>query len=129
MIMQRNVMLRAVLQHKAPFEGVCHEGDVRLRGRARRRVQMQHQASRKVCREHQGCSLDRQHYFGLHQTKAFTDNIFLKYFETHSKVTAKQLSWYDTLVLMNVNLIYKPSKENVVLDALNRKDEFKLSSI
>ena len=43
-------------------------------------------------------------------------------------MTAKQLRWYDTLALMNVDLIHKPGKENVVPDALSRKDEYKPSS-
>jgi hypothetical protein len=74
------------------------------------------------------CLKTWQHYLGLHQTKVFTDNVSLKYFESQAKVTAKQLRWYDTLALMNVDLIHKPGKENVVPDALSRKDEFKPSS-
>ena len=66
-----------------------------------------------------------QHYLGMHQTKVFTDNVSLGYFETQPKVTAKQLRWNDTLVLMNVDLIHKPGKDNVVPDALSRKDEYK----
>ena len=73
------------------------------------------------------CLKTWQHYLGLHKTKVFTDNVSLKYFETQAKVTPKQLRWYDTLVLMNVELIHKPGRENVVPDALSRKDEHRPS--
>ena len=61
----------------------------------------------------------------MHQTKVYTDNVSLRYFETQPRVTAKQLRWNDTLVLMNVDLIHKPGKDNIVPDALSRKDEYK----
>ena len=70
------------------------------------------------------CLKTRQHYLGLHKTKVYTNNVSLKYFETQAQVSAKQLRWHDTLALMNVDLIYKPGCDNVVLDALNRREEF-----
>ena len=65
-----------------------------------------------------------QHYLGLHKTKVYTDNVSLKYFETQAQVNAKQLRWHDTLALMNVDLIHKPGRDNVVPDALSRQEEF-----
>ena len=65
-----------------------------------------------------------QHYLGLHKTKVYTDNVSLKYFETQAHVSAKQLRWHDTLALMNVDLIHKPGRDNVVPDALSRREEF-----
>jgi hypothetical protein len=41
-------------------------------------------------------------------------------------MNAKQLRWHDTLTLMNVKLIHKPGRANVVLDALNRLEEFQV---
>ena len=70
------------------------------------------------------CLKTWQHYLGLHKTKVYTDNVFLKYFETQAQVSAKQLRWHDTLALMNVDLIHKPGRDNVVLDALSRREEF-----
>jgi hypothetical protein len=74
------------------------------------------------------CLKTWQHYLGPHKTKVFTNNVSLKYFETQAKVTPKQLRWYDTLVLMNVELIHKPGRENVVPDALSRREEYRPST-
>ena len=65
------------------------------------------------------CLKTWQYYLGLHKT-----NVSLKYFETQAQVSAKQLRWYDTLALMNVDLIHKPDHDNMVLDALSRQEEF-----
>lgn len=54
----------------------------------------------------------------------YINNLSLKNFETQTKVSAKQLSWYDTLVLMNVKIIHKPGCGNMVSDALSRHEEF-----
>ena len=54
----------------------------------------------------------------------YTDNVSLKYFETQAQVSAKQLRWHDTLALMNVDLIHKPGRDNVVPNALSRREEF-----
>ena len=70
------------------------------------------------------CLKTWQHYLGLHKTKVYTDNVSLKYFETQAQVSAKQLRWHDTLALMNVDLIHKPGRDNVVPDALSRREEF-----
>jgi hypothetical protein len=37
---------------------------------------------------------------------------------------AKQLWWHDTLALMDIELIHKPGKDNVVLDVLSCKEEY-----
>ena len=50
----------------------------------------------------------------------YTDNVSLKYFETQMQVSTK----HNTLVLMNVDLMHKPSCDNMVLDALSRQEEF-----
>ena len=70
------------------------------------------------------CLKTWQYYLGLHKTKVYTDNVFLKYFETQAQVSAKQLRWHDTLALMNVDLIHKLGRDNVVPDALSRREEF-----
>ncbi len=38
----------------------------------------------------------------------------------------KQLRWHDTLALLDVELIHKPRWDNVVFDALSKKEEFQL---
>jgi hypothetical protein len=62
------------------------------------------------------------HYLGSHKTKVFTDNISLRYFETQPRVTTKQLRWHDTLALMDIKLIHKLNKNNVVLDVESCKE-------
>ncbi|KAL3688559.1 hypothetical protein R1sor_014868 [Riccia sorocarpa] len=74
------------------------------------------------------CLKKWQHYLGLHKTKVYTDNISLKYFETMDRVTPKLLRWHDTLALMDVEFIHKPGRDNVVPDALSRKEEYMSSS-
>jgi hypothetical protein len=71
------------------------------------------------------CSLKTwQHYWGM--TKVFTNNIFLKYFETQPRTSTKQLKWHDTLELMDVEFMHKQGRDNVVPNALNRKNEFQV---
>ena len=65
-----------------------------------------------------------QHYLGSHKAKAYTDNMFLKYFETQTQVSTKPLRWHDTLALIKVNLIHNLEHGNVVSDALSRREEF-----
>jgi hypothetical protein len=63
-----------------------------------------------------------QYYLGFHKTKVFTNNVSLRYFENQPKATTKQLQWHDTLAFMDIELIHKPGKNNVVLDALSHKE-------
>ena len=47
----------------------------------------------------------------------------LQYFEIQAQMSAKSLRWHDSLALIKVDLIHKPDRGNVVLNALNRRDE------
>jgi hypothetical protein len=64
-----------------------------------------------------------QHYLGTHKTKVYMDNVSLRYFETQLRVSTKQLRWHDTLALLDVELFHKLGRDNVVLDAINKKEE------
>lgn len=64
------------------------------------------------------------HYLGFHKTNVFTNNVSLKYFENQPKATTKQLQSHDTLAFMDIELIHKLGKNNVVLDALSCKKEY-----
>jgi hypothetical protein len=46
------------------------------------------------------------------------------YVVTQTHVNAKPLRGHDTLMLMKVDLIHKPGRDNVELDALSKRDEF-----
>jgi len=65
-----------------------------------------------------------QHYLGFHKTKIFTNNVSFRYFETQPRAMAKGLHWHDTLPLMDIELIHKHGKNNVVPYALNRMEEY-----
>ena len=53
----------------------------------------------------------------------FTDNISLKYLDTKAQTTPKELRWYDMIISMDVELIHKPGRDNLVPDALSRWEE------
>jgi hypothetical protein len=61
---------------------------------------------------------------GVHKTNIFIDNVSLKDFETQPRSIAKQLHWHDILALMDIELIHKLGKDNVVLNALSCKDNY-----
>jgi hypothetical protein len=58
------------------------------------------------------------------EAKVFTDNMSIKYLDTKAQASQKELRWYDVIVGSNVVLIHKPGRDNVVPDALSRKEEY-----
>jgi hypothetical protein len=58
------------------------------------------------------------------ETKVFTDNISIKYLDTKAQTSQKELRWYDTIVGSNVVLIHKLGCNNIVPNALSRKEEY-----
>ena len=71
------------------------------------------------------CLKTWRHYLGSHKTKIYMHNVSLKYFDIQAQVSAKSLWWHDSLALMKVDLIHKPDRANVVLDALTTQEEFR----
>ncbi len=67
-----------------------------------------------------------QHYLETHKIKVFTNNVSLKYFETQPRTSMTQLKWHDTLVSLDVELIHKPRWDNIIPNALNKKEEFQV---
>ena len=61
--------------------------------------------------------------------KVFTDNISLKYLDLKAQTTPKELRWYDTIISMDVELIHKPGRDNLVPDALSRREELLTSRL
>ena len=47
------------------------------------------------------CLKSCRHYVGGRKTKVFTDNISLKYLDTKTQATPKELRWYDTIISMD----------------------------
>lgn len=62
-----------------------------------------------------------KYYMGGIKTKVFMDNISLKYLHTKAQPTSKNLWGYDTIISMDVKLIHKLGRNNLVLDALSRQ--------
>ena len=53
----------------------------------------------------------------------FTDNVTVKYFIEQPRLTSKQMRWQEFLQrFLEMEIKYKPGKENVVADALSRRE-------
>ena len=63
---------------------------------------------------------------GLEYTKVYNGQRFGAYFETQPKITPKQWPWVDVLACFNVDLIHKPGRDNVVADALSRRQKLRI---
>jgi hypothetical protein len=48
----------------------------------------------------------------------------LRYLETWPKTMDKQLWWHNTSAFMDIELIHKPNKNNVMPNALSHKEEY-----
>ena len=70
------------------------------------------------------CLKSWRHYVDESKTKVYTDNVSLKYLDSKAQATPKELRWYDTIISMDVKLIHKPRRDNLVPDALSRREEF-----
>ncbi len=66
------------------------------------------------------------HYISSKDVVVWTDNVTLRYFATQPKLSSKQIRWQDTLALSNVDIPHKPGKENIVFDALSRKQQLRV---
>jgi hypothetical protein len=62
----------------------------------------------------------------MHKTKVYMENVSLWYFKTQLRALMKQLKWHNMLALLDVELIHKLGKDNVVFNALTKKEEFQV---
>jgi RNase H-like domain found in reverse transcriptase len=51
--------------------------------------------------------------------KVFTDHRSLVHFKTQSNLNQRQLRWQEKAVDYDMEILYKPGKENVIADALS----------
>jgi hypothetical protein len=70
------------------------------------------------------CVASKHNYLGMH--KVFMHNVSLRFFKIQPRALAKQVRWHNTLALLDVKLIQKLTWDNVILDTLNRKEEFQV---
>ena len=59
----------------------------------------------------------------------FLDHKSLKYIFTQRDLNMRQRRWMEYLEYYDFTLHYHPSKENVVVDALNRKSQGVLANV
>ena len=52
--------------------------------------------------------------------KVYTDHRSLVHFKTQSNLNQRQLRWQEKAADYDMEILYKPGKENVVADALSR---------
>lgn len=65
-----------------------------------------------------------KYYLGGKKTKVYTENISLKYLISKEQASSKELRLHNVIVLMDVKLIHKLSKDNLVPNSLSKKEEF-----
>ncbi len=53
----------------------------------------------------------------------------MRYFKIQLRALTKQLKWHDTLVLLDVELIQKLGRDNIVPNTLSRKEEFQVEKL
>lgn len=70
------------------------------------------------------CFRTWRHYLLGSKFLVMTDNVATSYFQTQKKLKPKQAHRQDFRIEFDYKLEYKPSKANVVADALSRKVEF-----
>lgn len=64
------------------------------------------------------------HYLGNKKTRVYTDNMSFKYFALKVQASPNELRQFGVIVLMDIELIHKLSKNNLVLDIVSRTEEF-----
>lgn len=69
------------------------------------------------------CLRTWRHYLLGSKFVVRTDNVATSYFQTQKKLSPKQARWQDFLAEFDMELQYKPGRENHVADALSRKAE------
>jgi hypothetical protein len=55
-----------------------------------------------------------------------TDHVTLKYFHKQPKLSQRQIRWTDLFSTFDLDIRYKPGKENTVPDALSRRPDCKM---
>jgi len=71
-----------------------------------------------------------RHYLqGLPLITVETDHNPLKYIKSQPKLSVVQLRWLDTISEYNLDIVYKPGKDNTLADALSRREDLELNAV
>jgi hypothetical protein len=68
----------------------------------------------------------RHHLQGAqHTVTVLTDHVTLRYFHQQPKLSQRQVRWTDLFATFDLDIKYKPVRENIVPDALSRRPDLK----
>ena len=68
----------------------------------------------------------RHHLQGArHTIKVLTDHVTLRYFNRQPKLSQRQMRWIELFQSFDLDIQYKPGRENTVPDALSRRPDLK----
>lgn len=68
----------------------------------------------------------RHHLQGArHTIKVLTDHVTLRYFHRQPKLSQRQMRWTELFQSFDLDIQYKPGRENTVPDALSRRPDLK----
>ena len=70
-----------------------------------------------------------RHYLHGGRVRVITDNWATKFLLTKPELNKRQAGWLDFIQEFNLEIIYRPGKDNTVADALSRRPDYVLNAI
>jgi RNase H-like domain found in reverse transcriptase/Reverse transcriptase (RNA-dependent DNA polymerase)/Integrase zinc binding domain/Integrase core domain/gag-polyprotein putative aspartyl protease len=70
-----------------------------------------------------------RHYLHGGKVRVITDNWATKFLLTKPELNKRQAGWLDFIQEFNLEIIYRPGKDNTVADALSRRPDYTINTI
>jgi hypothetical protein len=70
-----------------------------------------------------------RHYLHGGRVRVITDNWATKFLLTKPELNKRQAGWLDFLQEFNLEIIYRPGKDNTVADALSRRPDYVINAV